>query len=70
MCGEDHGLAFRYFICLVDEDDTLLFEGRDNVLVMNNLFADIDGCAVGLERFFDSDHCAVNACAVSARGGQ
>jgi hypothetical protein len=70
MCGEDHGLAFRHFICLVDKDDALLLEGRDNVLVVNNLFADVDGSTVSLEGFFDSDHCTINACAISARGGQ
>jgi hypothetical protein len=70
MCGEDHSPAFRYFIGLIDEDDALLLEGRDNVLVVNNLFADADGSTVNLEGFLDSDHCAINSCAISTRGGQ
>jgi hypothetical protein len=70
MCGEDHSAAFRYFICLVDEDDALLLEGSDNVLVVNDLFADVDGSTVKLEGFLNSDHCAINSCAISTRGGQ
>jgi hypothetical protein len=70
MCGEDHGVTFRHFICLIDEDDTLLLEGGDNMLIVNNLFADVDGSAVNLEGFLNSDHCAINSCAISTRGGQ
>jgi hypothetical protein len=69
MCGEDHGATFRNFISLVDEDDALLLEGSDDVLVVNDLFADVDGSAVNLEGFLNSDHCAINSCAISTRGG-
>jgi hypothetical protein len=47
-----------------------LLEGGDNMLIVNNLFADVDGSAVNLEGFLNSDHCAINSCAISTRGGQ
>jgi hypothetical protein len=47
-----------------------LFKSGDNVLVMNNLFADIDRCAVSLKRFFDCDDGAINAGAISTGGGE
>jgi hypothetical protein len=40
------------------------------VLVVNNLFADIDRCAISLKRFFDCDDCAIYAGTISTRGGQ
>jgi hypothetical protein len=41
----------------------------DNVLVVNDLFADIDRCAIGLKRFFNGNDCAIYAGAISTGGG-
>jgi hypothetical protein len=37
---------------------------------MNNLFANIYGCTVSLERFFNCDDGAIYAGAISTRGGE
>jgi hypothetical protein len=63
---KNNGCAFRDFIGFVDEDDATLFESRDHMLVMDNLFTDIDRSPIEFERFFNGYDCSINACAVTA----
>ena len=48
----------------------LLLEGGDDVDVVHDLLAHVDGCAVVLEGLLDGDHRPVDARAVAARGRQ
>ena len=55
---------------LVDEDRAALAQLLDDVLVVDDLLAHVDGRAVELERALDGLHGAVDAGAVAARGGE
>ena len=68
--GEDDHLALRHLGLLLDEDRAALGELLDHVLVVDDLFADVDGGAVVLERALDRLHGAIDAGAVAARGGE
>jgi hypothetical protein len=66
---EDNGCTFWHFIGLVNEDNSALFKSRDHMLVMDNLFTDIDRSSVEFKGFFNSHNCAVNACTISTWRG-
>jgi hypothetical protein len=55
---------------LVDEDRPARAELLHDVLVVDDLLADVDGCAVELERTLDGLHSTVDPGAVAARGRQ
>ena len=64
-----HG-TFGNFVHFINEDSALLLQGLHHVAVVNNLLTHVDGRAVVLQRLLNSDHGTVNACAVTARGGE
>jgi len=68
--AEDDVRPLRHLVDLVDEDRPLPFERRDDVHVVHDLLADVDGRAVVLEGLFDGDHRPVDASAVAAGGRQ
>ncbi len=68
--GEDDHLALGHLGLLLDEDRPALGQLLDHVLVVDDLLAHVDRRAVKLERTLDRLHGAVDAGAVSARGGE
>ena len=68
--GEDDDRALRHLALLVDEDRAALGELLDHVFVVDDLFADVDGGAVDLQRALDGLHGAVDPGAVAAWGGE
>jgi hypothetical protein len=67
MGREDDHLPFRDLGLLIDEDRSPLLQLADDVLVVNDLLADVDGLAVELESALDRLHGAIDAGAVAAR---
>ena len=51
--GEDDDRALGHLVGLVDEDRAALLERGDDVLVVHDLLAHVDGRAVELERLLD-----------------
>lgn len=70
MRTEHNDLALRHLVGLVDEYCAPLLELCDNVHVMNNLLADIDRGAVGLQGLLDGLDRTIDPRAVSAGFGQ
>ena len=71
MGGEDRDRALGDRVVeLLDEDRAALAQLRDDVLVVDDLLAHVDGRAVQLERALDGLHGAVDAGAVAARRGE
>ena len=69
--GEDGDGALRDAVAqLLDEDRAALAQLLDDVLVVDDLLAHVDGRAVELEGALDRLHGAVDAGAVAPRGGQ
>ena len=68
--GEDHGLALGHLGLLLDEDRAALAQLLDDVLVVDDLLAHVDGRAVQLERALDRLDGTVDARAVAARGSE
>ena len=68
--GEDHGRALRHLVELLDEDRAARLEVGHDVLVVDDLLADVDRGAVQVERLLDGHHRAVDAGAVAAGRGQ
>jgi hypothetical protein len=68
--GEHDQRALRHLVRLVDEDGAAFGQGFDDVLVVHDLLAHVDRCAVGLERLLDGHHGPVDTGAVAARLGQ
>ena len=68
--AEDDVRALGHLVDLLDEDRALLLELGDDVDVVHDLLAHVDGRAVVLERLLDGDHGAVDAGAVPARSGE
>ena len=66
--AEDDVRALGHLVDLVDEDGALLLERRDDVDVVHDLLAHVDGRAVVLERLLDGDDRTVDSRAVAARG--
>ena len=64
--GEDDHLALRHLGLLLDEDRAALRELLDDVLVVDDLLADVDGRAVEVERALDGLDGAVDPRAVAA----
>ena len=67
MRGEDHGLALGDLGLLVDEHGAARFEIADDVQVMDDLLAHIDGRPVEIERLLHGLDGAFDAGAVAAR---
>ena len=65
--GEDDERALGHLVGLVDEDRAAFAQGLDDVLVVDDLLAHVDGRAVELQRLLHGDHRAVHAGAVAAR---
>ena len=59
--GEDDGRALGHLVGLLDEDRAASLEGRHDVLVVDDLLADVDRGAVQVERLLHRDHRAVDA---------
>jgi exodeoxyribonuclease VII large subunit len=70
MGGEHDDRAFRHLVGLLDEDRPPGLEPGDHVGVVDDLLADVDGCAVPLERDLHGLHGAVDSGAISARSGE
>ena len=68
--GEDGDGALGHFGLLLDEDRAALAQLPDDVLVVDDLLANIDGRAVQLERAFDGLDSTVDPRAVTARSGE
>ena len=68
--GEHHDGAFGHLVGLVDEHGTGLGQRLDDVHVVDDLVAHVDGSAVLLERTFDGFDGAVDSGAVSAGLGE
>ena len=68
--GEDDHLPLRHFGLLLDEDRAALRQLLDDVLVVDDLLAHVDGRAVQVERAFDRLDGTVDAGAVAARRGE
>ena len=68
---EDGDSAFRdRVVQLIDEDRASVAELLDDVLIVDDLLAHLNGRAVGFERALDRLDGAVNSGAVAARGGK
>ena len=68
---EDGDSAFRdRVVQLIDEDRASVAELLDDVLIVDDLLAHVNGRAVGFERALDRLDGAVNSGAVAARGGK
>ena len=70
MRGEHGHRALGDLGLAVDEDRAALAQRLDDVLVVDDLLADVDGRAVALERPLDRLDRAIDARAVAARGGE
>ena len=70
MRREHHPRTLGHCLQFVHEDGTLLLEGLHDVLVVDDLLADVHGCAVGFQRAFNRDDSAVDTRAVTARCGE
>ena len=70
MCREHQQRTLGYLGGVVDEDRTALLERLDDVPVMDDLLADVDGRALLLEGLLDGLDGAVDARAVAAGLGQ
>ena len=70
MGREDDRLALRHLRLLLDEDRSALLELLDDVLVVDDLLAHVDGAVVQVERLLDGFHGSVDARAVAARSGE
>ena len=68
--GEDDHLALGHLGLLLDEDRSALRELLDDVLVVDDLLADVDRRAVASSALLDRLNRPVDPCAVAARGGQ
>ena len=68
--AEDDEGALGNLGLLLDEDRAALAQLLDDVLVVDDLLADVDGRAVDVERVLDRLHGAVDPGAVTARGRQ
>ena len=68
--GEDDGGALGHLVGLLDEHRTALLQRGDDVLVVHDLLAHVDGRPVQLEGLLDRHHGPVDAGAVPTRGGQ
>ena len=68
--AEDDELALGDLGLLLDEDRAALGELLDDVLVVDDLLAHVDGRAVQVERVLDGLDGAIDARAVAARGGE
>ena len=68
--GEHHGRAGRHLVELLDEDRAPRLEVGDDVLVVDDLLADVDRGAVEVERLLHGHDRAVDACAVAAGRGE
>jgi hypothetical protein len=68
--GEHDQRALRDLLGPVDEDRAALLEGLDDVPVVHDLLAHVDGRAVLFQRLLDGLDGAVDARAVAARLGQ
>ena len=70
VCGEDDDRTLRDLVGLADEHGATLGERVDDVPVVNDLFAHVDGCSVLVQGAFDGLDRTVDARAVTARLGQ
>ena len=68
MGAEDDERALGHLGLLVDEDGAALAELLDDVLVVDDLLADVDGRAVQVECVLDGLNGAIDARAIAARG--
>ena len=69
MRGEDDGaVGLRNLLQLLDEDSALRLQALDNVAVVDDLVADVDGRAESLQRLLDNLDGALHARAEAARG--
>jgi hypothetical protein len=66
---KDHYAAFWGLVHFIDKDGPSGFQGLDDVFVVNDLLADVDGSAIVVERLLDSNHGAVNSRAIASGGG-
>ncbi len=64
MCGEHHDRALGHLFGLLDEDRALGFEVGNDVLVVHDLLAHVDRCAMHLERLLDAVDGSLDAGAV------
>ena len=64
---EHHRLALRHLGLVVDEDRAALLEVADDVEVVDDLLADVDGRAVQVERALDRLDRPLDAGAIAAR---
>ena len=60
MGREDHGRPLRDVLDRVDEDGAELLEPAHDVRVVNDLLADVDGCAVEEEGTLDRVNCPLD----------
>ena len=68
MGAEDDESPLRHLGLLVDEDGATLAELLDDVLVVDDLLADVDGRAVQVECVLDGLNGAIDPRAIAARG--
>ena len=70
MGAEDDVGSGGDLVDLLDEDRALLLELGDDVDVVHDLLAHVDGGAVALQRLLDGDDGPIDAGAVAAGSGQ
>ena len=68
--GEDERAADGHVVLALDEDRAALLELADDVEVVNDLLADVDGCPVQVEGLLDSFDGTLDAGAESAGRGE
>ena len=70
MSRKDDRLSFRNLIGFINKNNAALLESRNDVLVVNNLLANINRRTIVIKGFFNGDNGSVNASAITARRSQ
>ncbi|MDQ1571603.1 MAG: hypothetical protein QOF79_2277, partial [Actinomycetota bacterium] len=68
--AEDHMGASGNLGDVIHEDRAALFKGRNNVHVVDDLLAHIDGRTEALERLLDGDYRSIHSRTIAARGSK
>ena len=70
MGGEDYTRVIRHLVEFVNKDGAHALQPFDDVTVMDDFVADIDGGAILSQRQFDDANRTLDACTKAARGGK
>ena len=68
--GEDNGRTLWHLCQLIDEDGTTALQIFHHMTVVDDLFADVDGGTVHVQRLFYRDHGPINTRAIAPGSGE